>query len=175
MTDEVKNDAVEPAVEEKKEETAAPAEEAKVEEAAPAAEVKAEEPADEGADVEVPKKFKDIVEAIENMAVLDLNELVKLLEKKFGVSAAAVAVAGGGAADGADEGAQASFTVELTSIGDGKVAVIKAVKEILGLGLKEAKDLVEGAPVEVKKDLKKEEADEVKGKLEAAGATVTLK
>jgi len=197
MSDEIKkDDAIEDAVEEKKGE-ATPAEEPKVEEKPKAeekpAEEKKEEVVDEGAQakatkgsspdasdeeasrVEVPKKFKDIVDAVENMSVLDLNELVKLLEKKFGVSATAVAVAGSGADAEGDEGAQSSFTVELTSIGDGKVAVIKAVKEILGLGLKEAKDLVESAPVEIKKDLKKEEAEEVKGKLEEAGGQAALK
>jgi len=131
--------------------------------------------ADEGADVEVPEKFRAIVEQIENMSVLDLHELVKLFEKKFGVSAAAVAVApSGGAAGGEDEG-DATVTVELTSAGDGKVAVIKAVKEILGLGLKEAKDLVDGAPAEIKKDVEKAEAEEIKKKLEEVGATVTIK
>jgi len=124
--------------------------------------------------VEVPVKFQALVEQVESLSVLELNELVKVLEKKFGVSAQAVAVAGGGA--GADAGEeQSAFTVELTSIGDGKIGVIKAVKEVLGLGLKEAKDLVESAPVAIKENIKKEEADELKAKLEEAGATVTLK
>jgi len=153
-----------PAVEEKKEETKEEVKE-EVKEEAPAA--------DEGEDVEVPAKFKTIVDGVESLSVLDLHELVKLLEKKFGVSAAAVAVAGPAA--GADAGEEkSSFTVKLTAIGDGKVAVIKVVKEVCGLGLKEAKELVEGAPVEVKKDLKKDEADEIKTKLEEAGGQVEL-
>ncbi|MFC1615159.1 50S ribosomal protein L7/L12 [Patescibacteria group bacterium] len=124
--------------------------------------------------MEVPAKFKAIVDGVESLSVLDLHELVKLLEKKFGVSAAAVAVAGpaAGAADAGEE--QSSFTVKLTAIGDGKVAVIKVVKEVCGLGLKEAKDLVEGAPVEIKKDLKKDEAEAVKKQLEEAGGSVEL-
>ncbi len=172
MTDEVKKDDVvaDATVEENKEEAVAeaPVVEEKKEE------VKEEVKEDEGADVEVPSKFKDLVEAVETMSVLDLNELVKLLEKKFGVSAAAVAVAAPGAvAGGEDE--QSSFTVELTAVGDQKIAVIKVIKELLGLGLKEAKEMTDGAPVEVKKDVKKEEAEEMKAKLEEAGATVTLK
>jgi len=125
--------------------------------------------------VEVPAKFKDLVEKIEAMSVLDLHELVKLLEKRFGVSAAAVAVAGAAApaADAADE--KSSFNVELTAIGEQKIGVIKAIKEILGLGLKEAKDLVEAAPSMVKEGLKKDEAEAMKKKLEEVGAKVTLK
>ncbi|TRZ52601.1 50S ribosomal protein L7/L12 [bacterium] len=125
--------------------------------------------------VEVPAKFKDLVEKIEGMSVLDLHELVKLLEKRFGVSAAAVAVAGAvaPAADAADE--KSSFNVELTAAGDQKIGVIKAIKEILGLGLKEAKDLVEAAPSMVKEGLKKDEAEAMKKKLEEVGAKVTLK
>lgn len=125
--------------------------------------------------VEVPAKFKDLVEKIEGMSVLDLHELVKLLEKRFGVSAAAVAVAGAAApaADAADE--KSSFNVELTAVGDQKIGVIKVVKELLGLGLKEAKDLVESAPAMVKEGLKKDEAEEMKKKLEEVGAKVTLK
>jgi len=125
--------------------------------------------------VEVPAKFKSIVESIESMSVLDLNELVKLLEKKFGVSAAAVAVAAPGASAGEGEEEQSSFTVELTDAGAQKIAVIKIIKEVLGLGLKEAKDMTDGAPVEVKAGVKKEEAEELKKKLEEAGASVTLK
>jgi large subunit ribosomal protein L7/L12 len=125
--------------------------------------------------VEVPAKFQAIVEAIEKMSVVDLNELVKLFEAKFGVSAAAVAVAGpaAGAAGGAEE--KSSFGVELTEAGAQKIAVIKVVKEVLGLGLGEAKALVDAAPKMVKEGLKKEEADELKKKLEEAGAKVTLK
>jgi large subunit ribosomal protein L7/L12 len=110
------------------------------------------------------------------MSVLELHELVKLLEKKFGVSAAAVAVAGavaGPAGEAAEE--KSSFNLELTAAGDGKIAVIKVIKEVIGLGLKEAKDMVEGAPIMVKEGLKKEEAEDIKKKLEAAGAKVTLK
>ena len=124
--------------------------------------------------IETPAKFKDIVSAIEKMSVLDLHELVKHLEEKFGVSAAAVATAApaGGVAV-ADEKSTAS--VELTDGGATKIAVIKAVKEVLGLGLKEAKDLVDAAPSMLKTDMKKEDADAFKKKLEEAGAKVTLK
>lgn len=126
--------------------------------------------------ITTPAKFKSIVDTIEAMSVLDLHELVKHLEEKFGVSAAAVAVAapaGGAAAGAADE--KTAFTVELTDIGAAKIAVIKVVKEVLGLGLKEAKDLVDAAPSVLKADMKKEDADAFKKKLEEAGAKVTLK
>lgn len=127
-------------------------------------------------DVAVPAEFKDMVEKIEKMTVLELNKLVKLLEQKFGVSAQAVAVAAPGAGAGAGAGEEKSiFTVELTGAGDNKIAVIKVVKEVAGLGLKEAKDLVDGAPAVLKEGVKKEEAEELKKKLEEAGATVTLK
>lgn len=109
------------------------------------------------------------------MTVLELSELVKVLEKKFGVSAAAVAVAGpaaGGAAGGEEK---SSFDAELTDGGANKIAVIKVVKEALGLGLKEAKDMVDGAPAIMKAGLKKEEAEELKKKVEEAGGKVTLK
>lgn len=169
MTDEVKKeDAVEAAPEEAKKE-AAPAVEEKKEEAP------AEAPAEEaGEDVEVPKKFKALVDGIEEMSVLDLHELVKLLEKKFGVSAAAVAVAGGAVGGGEAEEEKSEFKVDLKAVGDKKIAVIKAVKDILGLGLKDAKDLVDGAPSTLKEGVKKEEAEEWKAKLEEAGATVEL-
>ncbi len=125
--------------------------------------------------VEVPAKFKKIVEEIEGMSVLELHELVKVFEKKFGVSAAAVAVAGP-AAGGGDAGEeQSEFSVELTDGGAQKIAVIKVVKEVLGLGLKEAKDMVDGAPAVVKEGMKKEDAEALKAKLEEAGAKVTLK
>jgi len=126
--------------------------------------------------VEVPAKFKDIVSKIEEMSVIDLHELVKVLEEKFGVSAAAVAVAGA-AASGAGEAAEAksTFDVELTESGEQKIAVMKVVKEALALGLKEAKDLVDGAPSMLKQGMKKEEAEDLKKKLEEAGAKVTLK
>lgn len=123
--------------------------------------------------VEVPAKFKSIVETIEKMSVLDLNELVKVFEGKFGVSAAAVAVAGPAAA-AADEG-KSSFNVELKSAGAQKIAVIKVVKEALALGLKEAKDLVDAAPAILKEGMKKEDAEDLKKKIEAAGGEVTLK
>ncbi len=121
------------------------------------------------------EKFADILDKVENMSVIELNELVRAIEEKFGVSAAAVAAApAAGAQAGGDEGKD-SFTVHLASAGEGKIAVMKVVKEVLGLGLKEAKDLVDGAPVDLKKDVKKAEAEELKKKLEEAGATVELK
>ncbi len=123
--------------------------------------------------VEIPAQFKALVEQVEKMTVLELHELVKVLEKKFGVSAQAVAVAGPAAATADDE--PSTFTVELTEAGAQKIAVIKAVKEILGLGLKEAKDMVDAAPSVVKEGLKKEDAETLKAKLEEAGAKVTLK
>lgn len=140
-----------------------------VAEAAPVAEAKKEEV---GADVEIPKEFKALVDQVEKMSVMELNTLVKLLEKKFGVSAAAVAVAGP-AAGGAEE--KSEFTVELTSDGGAKIPVMKVVKEVLGLGLKEAKDLVEALPAIIKEGAKKEEAEQIKAKLEEAGGKVTLK
>ena len=145
------------------------------EEAAPAEETKEEAPVeDEGADVEVPAKFKKLVEEIEGMSVLDLNELVKLLEKKFGVTAvAAVAAAPGAGGEAVEE--KSEFTVHLKDAGGSKIGVIKVVKEVAGLGLKEAKDLVDGAPADVKAGVKPEEAEEIKAKLEEAGATVELK
>ena len=119
-----------------------------------------------------------ILEAIENMTVLELSELVKAMEEKFGVSAAApVAVAAvGGAAPAAAGGEEKSeFTVVLAAAGDKKINVIKAVREATGLGLKEAKELVDGAPKPVKENIGKAEAEELKKKLEEAGATVELK
>lgn len=148
--------------------------EAAAEEAAPAAEASAAAPAqDAGADVEVPAKFKTIVSAIEEMSVMDLAELVKIFEAKFGVSAAAVAVAGpaAGGDAGADEGSS-TVTVKLASAGDQKIAVIKVVKEALGLGLKEAKDLVDAAPADLKAGVPKADAEELKKKIEAAGGKV---
>lgn len=117
------------------------------------------------------EKFQDIISKVESMSVLELSELVKALEVKFGVSAAAMAVAGPAAA--AEE--KTSWDVMLTAAGEQKINVIKVVKEATGLGLKEAKDLVDGAPKEVKKGMKKDEAEELKKKLEAAGAAVELK
>ena len=120
---------------------------------------------------------EEIMEAIEGMTVLELSELVKAMEEKFGVSAAApVAVAAvGGAAAGAAAEEKSEFTVVLASAGDKKINVIKAVREATGLGLKEAKALVDGAPANVKENVAKAEAEELKAKLEEAGATVELK
>jgi large subunit ribosomal protein L7/L12 len=123
--------------------------------------------------VEIPAKFKAIVEGVEKMSVLDLNELVKLLEKKFGVSAQAAAAAPVAAVAAGDE--KTVFAVHLIDVGATKIAVIKAVKEILGLGLKEAKDLVDGAPSLIKDAVKKDEAEAMKKQLEAAGGKVELK
>lgn len=125
--------------------------------------------------VEVPSKFKALVEQVESMSVLELHELVKVLEKKFGVSAAAMAVAAPGAGAAAEVEEKTSFTVELTESGAQKMAVIKVVKEVLGLGLKEAKDMVDGAPSIVKENAGKEEAEQLKAKIEEAGGKVTLK
>lgn len=116
---------------------------------------------------------EQIIEAVEKMTVLELNDLVKTIEEKWGVSAAAVAVAAGPAAAGAEE--QSEFTVELTEAGAQKIAVIKVVKEVLSLGLKEAKDMVDGAPAMLKAGMKKEDADALKKKIEEAGGKVTLK
>ncbi len=127
--------------------------------------------------MEIPAKFQSIVSEIEKMSVLDLSELVKVLEENFGVSAAApammMAAPAAAGAPAAEE--KSTFTVELTSAGDSKINVIKAVREVTGLGLKEAKDIVDAAPKAVKEGAAKAEADDMKAKLEAAGATVTLK
>ncbi len=120
----------------------------------------------------------ELIEAIENMSVLELSELVSALEDKFGVSAAApVAVAAAPAAGGGEAAAEekTDFDVVLASAGDKKIQVIKAVREITGLGLKEAKELVESAPKAVKEGVAKDEAEELQKKLEEAGATVELK
>ena len=116
---------------------------------------------------------EEILNAVAEKTVLELVELISAFEEKFNVSAAAVAVAAGPAAAAAEE--QSEFNVELTSFGANKVAVIKAVREATGLGLKEAKDLVESAPSVIKEGVSKEEGEELKKKLEEAGATVTLK
>ena len=119
---------------------------------------------------------EEILEAIENMTVLELSELVKDMEEKFGVSAAApVAVAAAGAGAGAAAEEKSEFNVMLTAVGDKKINVIKAVREIAGLGLKDAKALVDGAPAAVKENVAKADAEEMKKKLEEAGATVELK
>jgi large subunit ribosomal protein L7/L12 len=130
-------------------------------------------------EVKVPAKFKDLVKQIEELSVLDLAELVKILEDKFGVSAAPIAavsaVGGAPAGEGGAAEEKSSFDLELKETGEQKISVIKVVKEITGQGLKEAKDLVDGAPKVIKQGLKKEEAEELKKKLEEAGATVELK
>ncbi len=161
---EVKEEA--PVVEEAKTEE-------KAEEAAPVVEEKKEEVAEE-TPAEVPAEYKEMIEKIESMTVLELNGLVKAIEERFGVSAAAVAVAGGGG-DAAAAEDKSDFDVNLVSFGEKKIAVIKVVKDILGLGLKDAKDLVESAPASLKSEVKAEEAEEWKTKLEEAGATVELK
>ena len=117
---------------------------------------------------------EEILNAVSEKTGLELVELISAFEEKFNVTAAAVAVAAGPATAAAAE-EQTEFNVELTSFGANKVAVIKAVREATGLGLKEAKDLVESAPSAIKEGVTKEEGDELKAKLEAAGATVTLK
>lgn len=134
--------------------------------------------AEEKKDVVVPEKFKSLVETIEKMSVLDLSELVKVLEDKFGVSAAAPLMMAAGPAAGAAAAPveeKDSFDVELTAAGGNKISVIKAVREATQLGLKEAKDMVDGAPKMIKQGMKKAEAEDLKKKLEAAGAQVTLK
>ena len=159
-------------------------EETTVEETAEAAPAAAEETAasaaEEGTtDVELSGNAQKILDMVKELPVLELANLVKAMEDVFGVSAAApVAMMAGGAAAGGDAGAAAeksSFNVELTSAGASKINVIKVVRELTGLGLKEAKDIVDGAPGVIKEGVKKEEAEEMKAKLEEAGATVTLK
>lgn len=169
-----------PAEEPKAEE--APVEAPKVEESAPAEAVSDKKPAEntEPSRSEPSGKFKDLIKTIEGLTALELSELVKALEERFGVSAAAPvavagAVAGVGAAGGEAQEEKSAFTVVLAASGGNKIAVIKAVREVTELGLKEAKDLVEGAPKEVKANVPAEEAQEMKKKLEEAGATVELK
>lgn len=129
---------------------------------------------EENTNVTVPAKFADIVSKIETMSVLELNELVKVFEAKFGVSATAVAApAAAGAAAGAEE--KDSFTVVLANAGEQKIAVMKVVKEALGLGLKEAKDIVDGAPATIKDGMKKDEAEKIKKAIEEVGGKVELK
>lgn len=133
---------------------------------------------EEKKDVVVPEKFKSMVESIEKLTALELSELVKILEDKFGVSAAAPMMVAGAAAPAAEADAaeeKTSFNVELTESGATKISVIKVVREVTQKGLKEAKDLVDGAPKIVKEGASKEEAEEIKKKLEGAGAKVTLK
>lgn len=158
-------------------ETAVPAE-AEVKEAK--AEAKAEAKVETAKEVDTSKLSKDaikVVETVEKMSVLELASLVKVLEEKFGVSAAAPMMMAGGAAGPAAGPAEekTEFDVHLTGAGSNKIGVIKAVREVTTLGLKEAKDLVEAAPKVIKEGVKKAEAEEMKTKLEAAGATVELK
>ncbi len=133
-------------------------------------------------EVKLSKDAEKILDAVEKLSVLDLANLVKAMEDKFGVSAAAPVMmaggapaAGGGDAGGADDAGSGNVNVVLAAAGGQKVAVIKAVREITGLGLKESKDLVDGAPKPVKENVPKEEAEELKKKLEEAGATVEFK
>ena len=175
MAEEVKKEdapevAEAPKEEVKEEKKEAPKEEVKEEKK----ETPAEAPKEEAPEVEVPAKFKKLVEEVENMSVLELHELVKVLENKFGVSAAAMAVAGP-AAGGEEAEEKSDFNVELTGIGESKIGVMKAVKEILGLGLKEAKDLVECVPTVLKEGVPKADAEEMKKKIEEAGGSVELK
>ena len=131
---------------------------------------------EEKKEVVVPAKFEKLVAEIEKMSVLDLSELVKVLEEKFGVSAAAPMMMGAAPAAAAEAVEEKSdFDVELTSAGAQKINVIKAVREITGLGLKEAKDLVDAAPKVIKEKVAKAQAEEIKKKLEEAGASVVLK
>jgi large subunit ribosomal protein L7/L12 len=131
---------------------------------------------EEKKEVVVPEKFKGLVSEIEKMNVLDLAELVKILEEKFGVSAAAPAMMMAAAASDAPAAeVKDTFDIELTDGGQAKINVIKVVRTITELGLKEAKDLVDGAPKIVKEGVKKEEAEKIKKELEEAGAKVTLK
>ena len=120
---------------------------------------------------------EEVLEAISEMSVMDVVELVEMMEEKFGVSAAApvAMAAGGGAGEAAAEEEQTEFDVVMTSFGDNKVGAIKAVRQITGLGLKEAKEMVEGVPATLKEGVEKEEADKMKKDLEDAGATVELK
>ncbi len=133
---------------------------------------------EEKKEVTVPEKFKDLVAGIEKLSVLELAELVKVLEEKFGVSAQApVMMAGAGAGAAAAEPVEekSTFNIELTEAGASKINVIKAVREVTEIGLKDAKDLVDGAPKIVKENVAKEDAEKIKKKLEDAGAKVTLK
>jgi large subunit ribosomal protein L7/L12 len=128
---------------------------------------------EEKKDVVIPAKFQDLVSKIEGMSVLELNELVKLLEEKFGVTAMAMAAPAAGGAAAVEE--KDSFDVHLTNGGDKKIQVIKVVKEALNLGLKEAKDLVDGAPSKLKEGMKKADAENLKKLVEEAGGKVELK
>lgn len=127
-------------------------------------------------EIKIPEKFKDIVEKIEKLSVIELSELVKVFEEKFSVSAqATVVAASSGQGDGGEKEEKSTFSIEIKSTGDQKVQVIKVLKEVLNLGLKEAKDITDKAPVLVKDGMDKKSAEELKAKLEAAGATIELK
>ncbi len=130
---------------------------------------------DEVKTVEVPEKFKTLVEGVEKLSVIELSELVKVLEEKFGVSAAAPMAMGAMPAGAAAAEEKTEFTVELVEAGANKINVIKVVREVTGLGLKEAKDIVDAAPKVVKENAPKAEAEELKKKLEDAGAKVNMK
>jgi len=121
------------------------------------------------------EKITNIIEEVKNMSVLELSELVDAIQEEFGVTAAIAAAPAGGAAAGGAAAAKTEFDVILTSFGDAKMGVIKVAKEVLGLGLKEAKEVVESAPKAIKEGVSKADAEELKAKLEAAGATVELK
>lgn len=125
--------------------------------------------------VEVPEKFKSIVDAIEKLSVLDLAELVKVLEEKFGVSAAAPVVVAGGAQPSAAAEEKTSFNVELTETGSNKIGIIKVVREVTGLGLKDAKDIADAPPKLIKEGADKATAEGIKKKIEEAGGKATLK
>jgi len=168
--------------EEKKEETSPEEKEVKVEEKKEEPkkeEPKKEEPKkEEKKEVKVPAKFKDLVSAIEKMSVIDLAELVKILEDKFGVSSqapVAVATPVASGADADDQEEKSTFDVEITEAGANKISVIKAIRTFVQIGLKEAKDLVDAAPKMLKEGVAKEEAEKMKKDLEEAGAKVTLK
>lgn len=126
-------------------------------------------------DIKLSQTAQEILDRVEKLTLIEATDLVKALEEKFGVSAAApvMVAAGGATADAADT--KSIFDVELTSVGESKINVIKAVKEVTGLGLKEAKDLVDGAPQNIKTGVAKQDAEDIKSKVEAAGAVVTLK
>ena len=129
-------------------------------------------------EVELSESSKKLVETVEKMTVLELSKLVKVLEEKFGVTAAPVAVAqaaGGAAGSEQEESGDKTVTVTLTSAGDKKIQVLKVVRELTGLGLKEAKDLVDAAPKSVKEGISSEEAEEIKAKLTEQGASVEIK
>ncbi len=156
------------------------AEEKKVEQEQPKVKAEKEETIKDKPEIKLSQQAEDVVKAVESMSVLELSNLVKVLEDRFGVTAsmpvmAAAAAPGGQAAGGAQEEEKTVFTAELTKIGAKKIQVIKEIRAITNLGLKEAKDLVDSAPKPIKEGIGKEEAEEIKKKLTAVGATVELK